>query len=91
MAGKNVASREDNGFELEFGVFLCSEWQHNCLPVIFGKAQTQILPLVLFYYFIFLTVVMLYFPKLRKNIKSSSRLLWPRIISYDAFERLWTN
>lgn len=44
-----------------------------------ARQKTQILPVVFFLYsIIFLTVVMQYFPKLRKSIKLSSLLLWSK-------------
>ena len=62
-----MASRADNGFELEFAVFLCFEWQHKCLPVVFGKAETQMLPLVLFFAILFFNCGNAVFPKTEKK------------------------
>lgn len=41
MAGKNLASKADDGFKPQFTVFLCFEWRRKCLPVILGKAKNS--------------------------------------------------
>lgn len=38
---QKLASKADDGFEQQFAVFLCFEWQPKCLPVILGKAKNS--------------------------------------------------
>lgn len=81
-----MASRADNGFELEFAVFLCFEWQHKCLPVVFGKAETQILLFGAFLLFYFFNCGNAVFPKTEKTLSHLLDCSGQRIISYEAFQ-----